>query len=292
MDKILLKMRTKIVKKIYQYPFIKYQADSFYQQAIEKNLQNLPTLPTNDIDLIETVKKEGVVISTLEKLGITSTTDMWKSAQNLMLKLSQKTYFQPNQIVNHASPQQIMEYPQIFLWGLEQRLLNIIENYLGLPVAYQGVYFRQDIANQLELGSRLWHIDIEDRKIFKIIIYLNDITADNGPFEYIPKPLTSKIAQSLKYTSGYIQDKIMQGVISSETYQSCTGIAGTVISADTSSIFHRGKPPLTSDRFAIFFDYTSRRYKQALHGTSTLSYKDLLLLSQNLSETQKKCIFW
>ena len=292
MDKILLKMRTKIVKKIYQYPFIKYQADSFYQQAIEKNLQNLPTLPTNDIDLIETVKKEGVVISTLEKLGITSTTDMWKSAQNLMLKLSQKTYFQPNQIVNHASPQQIMEYPQIFLWGLEQRLLNIIENYLGLPVAYQGVYFRQDIANQLELGSRLWHIDIEDRKIFKIIIYLNDITADNGPFEYIPKPLTSKIAQSLKYTSGYIQDKIMQGVISSETYQSCTGIAGTVIIADTSSIFHRGKPPLTSDRFAIFFDYTSRRYKQALHGTSTLSYKDLLLLSQNLSETQKKCIFW
>ena len=292
MDKILLKMRTKIVKKIYQYPFIKYQADSFYQQAIEKNLQNLPTLPTNDIDLIETVKKEGVVISTLEKLGITSTTDMWKSAQNLMLKVSQKTYFQPNQIVNHASPQQIMEYPQIFLWGLEQRLLNIIENYLGLPVAYQGVYFRQDIANQLELGSRLWHIDIEDRKIFKIIIYLNDITADNGPFEYIPKPLTSKIAQSLKYTSGYIQDKIMQGVISSETYQSCTGIAGTVIIADTSSIFHRGKPPLTSDRFAIFFDYTSRRYKQALHGTSTLSYKDLLLLSQNLSETQKKCIFW
>ena len=292
MDKILLKMRTKIVKKIYQYPFIKYQADSFYQQAIEKNLQNLPTLPTNAIDLIETVKKEGVDISTLEKLGITSTTDMWKSAQNLMLKVSQKTYFQPNQIVNHASPQQIMEYPQIFLWGLEQRLLNIIENYLGLPVAYQGVYFRQDIANQLELGSRLWHIDIEDRKIFKIIIYLNDITADNGPFEYIPKPLTSKIAQSLKYTSGYIQDKIMQGVISSETYQSCTGIAGTVIIADTSSIFHRGKPPLTSDRFAIFFDYTSRRYKQALHGTSTLSYKDLLLLSQNLSETQKKCIFW
>ena len=292
MDKILLKMRTKIVKKIYQYPFIKYQADSFYQQAIEKNLQNLPTLPTNDIDLIETVKKEGVVISTLEKLGITSTTDMWKSAQNLMLKVSQKTYFQPNQIVNHASPQQIMEYPQIFLWGLEQRLLNIIENYLGLPVAYQGVYFRQDIANQLELGSRLWHIDIEDRKIFKIIIYLNDITADNGPFEYIPKPLTSKIAQSLKYTSGYIQDKIMQGVISSETYQSCTGIAGTVIIADTSSIFHRGKPPLTSDRFAIFFDYTTRRHKQALHGTSTLPYKDLLLLSKNLSKTQKKCIFW
>ena len=292
MDKILLKMRTKIVKKIYQYPFIKYQADSFYQQAIEKNLQNLPTLPTNDIDLIETVKKEGVVITKLEKLGITSTPDMWNSAQVLIPQISQNILSHPNQIVTHASPQQIIEYPQIFLWGLEQQLLNIIENFLGVPVAYQGIYFRRDIANQLEIDSRLWHIDQEDRKIFKIIVYLNDVSENGGPFQYIPKPLTSKIADSLKYTSGYIPDKIMQGVISSEIYKSCTGIAGTVIIADTSSIFHRGKPPLTSDRFAIFFDYTSRRYKQALHGTSTLSYKDLLLLSQNLSETQKKCIFW
>lgn len=84
----------------------------------------------------------------------------------------------------------------------------------------------------------------------------------------------------------------MQSVTSSEIYKSCTGIAKTVIIADTSSIFHRGKPPITSDRFTIFFDYTTRRYKQALYGTSILAYNDLLLLSKNLSEKQKKCIFW
>jgi hypothetical protein len=217
---------------------------------------------------------------------------MWKSAQYLMQKISEDTFNHSDQIVVHASSEQIMKYPQIFLWGLEQRLLNIVENYICLPVAYQGVYFRRDIANQLEAGSRLWHIDQEDRKILKIIIYLNDVSEDYGPFQYIPKSLTSKISDSLKYTSGYIQDKIMQGVISSEVYKSCTGIAGTVIIAETSNIFHRGKPPINSDRFAIFFDYTSRRYKQTLYGTSTLGYKDLLLLSKNLSETQKKCIFW
>ncbi|MFO5469606.1 MAG: 2OG-Fe(II) oxygenase, partial [Dolichospermum sp.] len=264
----------------------------FYQQAIEKNLQNLPLLSAQDIDLIEIIKREGVFITTLDKLGITSTIDMWKSAQYLMQKISEDTFNHSDQIVVHASSEQIMKYPQIFLWGLEQRLLNIVENYICLPVAYQGVYFRRDIANQLEAGSRLWHIDQEDRKILKIIIYLNDVSEDYGPFQYIPKSLTSKISDSLKYTSGYIQDKIMQGVISSEVYKSCTGIAGTVIIAETSNIFHRGKPPINSDRFAIFFDYTSRRYKQTLYGTSTLGYKDLLLLSKNLSETQKKCIFW
>ncbi|MDP5017022.1 MAG: 2OG-Fe(II) oxygenase [Dolichospermum sp.] len=292
MDKVLLKIRKKILKKIYQYPFIKYQADCFYQKAIEKNIHNLPILAPEDIDLVNLVKKEGVVITTLDKLGIISTPNLLESAQILMPKISQNKLAHPTQIVVYASPQQIMEYPQIFLWGLEQRLLNIIENFIGLPVAYQGVYFRRDIANQLEVGSRLWHIDQEDRKILKVIIYLNNISEDHGPFQYIPKSLTPKIAQSLKYTSGYIQDKIMQNVISSEIYKSCAGITGTVILADTSSIFHRGKPPIISDRFTLFYDYTSRRHKQAFHGTSILSRKDLLLLSKNLSGTQKNCIFW
>jgi hypothetical protein len=291
-DRILLKIRKKILRKIDQHPLTKYQSDYFHQKAIEKNLQNLPPLAPEDMDLVNLLKKEGVVITTLEKLGITSTHDMFEYGKQLMVKIPQKSSSEQNQIVTHASPQQIMEYPQIFLWGLEQRLLNIIENFLGLPVAYQGVYFRRDIANQLEAGSRLWHIDQEDRKILKIIIYLNDVSEDDGPFQYIPKSLTSKIAQSLKYTSGYIPDKIMQKFISSEIYKSCTGISSTVVIADTANIFHRGKPPITSDRFTLFFDYTTRRHKQALHGTSTLPKKDLLVLSKHLSATQKNCIFW
>jgi hypothetical protein len=92
-----------------------------------------------------------------------------------------------NEFVVHATNEQMMEYPEIFLWGLEQRLLNIAENYLGLPVAYHGSYFRRDIANQVEKKSRLWHMDSEDRKLFKVIVYLNDINDERGPFQYLPK---------------------------------------------------------------------------------------------------------
>ncbi len=292
MDKILLKIRKKILRKLDQHLLTKYQADRFYHNAIEKNLQNLPTLSSEDMDLVNIVKTEGVFITKLDKLAITSTSDLLKSAEILIPKISQNILSHSSQIAIYASSQQIMEYPTIFLWGLEQRLLNIIENFLGLPVAYQGVYFRQDIANQLEAGSRLWHIDQEDRKILKIIIYLNDVGENDGPFQYISKSLTSQITQALKYTSGYIPDKVMQKIVPSAIYKSCTGITGTVIIADTSSILHRGKPPINSDRFTLFFDYTTRRHKQALHGTSTLLYKDLLLLSQHLSESQKNCIFW
>ena len=292
MDKVLLKIRKKILRKIDQHPLTKYHADCFYQKAVKKNLHNLPILSPEDIDLVQILEEEGVFITALDKLAIISTPDLLESAHLIMPKMSQNMLYESQENIIYASSQQIMEYPKIFLWGLEQRLLNIIEHFLGVPVAYQGLYFRQDIANQLEAGSRLWHIDQEDRKILKIIIYLNNISEDDGPFQYISKSLTSNIADSLKYTSGYILDKIMQRFVPAKIHKSCTGTAGTVIIADTASVFHRGKPPIRSDRFTLFFDYTTRRHKQALHGTSTLPYKDLLVLSKYLSKSQKNCIFW
>ncbi|HLO88431.1 MAG TPA: 2OG-Fe(II) oxygenase [Nostocaceae cyanobacterium] len=292
MDTILLKIRKKILRKIDQHPFTRDYATRIHQQALAEHNSNLPMLSEKHKDLVEKVKQEGVVITSLEELGITSGFEMWKSAQNLLTKIQSKRIDEQDEIVVHANPQQMMEYPNIFLWGVEANILRIVENYIGLPVAYQGCHLRRDIANQLEKGSRLWHIDQEDHKIFKIIVYLNDVNEDGGPFQYIPKPLTDKLVQILRYTSGYINDETMQKFISPSNYKSCTGTAGTVVLASTDSILHRGKPPISSDRFTVFFDYTSRRHKQALHGTYTLPYHDLLFLSKNLSQEQKNCIFW
>jgi hypothetical protein len=292
MDKILLKIRKKILRKIDQHPFTRDYATQIHKQALAEHISNLPELSENHLNLIEQVKQEGAVITSLKELGITSSFDMFKSAQKLIGKIKLKTVNDKHEIVIHANPRQIIEYPKVFLWGVEENLLKIVENYIGLPVAYQGSYIRRDIANQLEKGSRLWHIDQEDRKIFKIIVYLNDVDENGGPFQYIPKPLTDKLVPILRYTSGYISDETMQKFISPSNYKSCSGKAGTVVLVATDSILHRGKPPINSDRFTVFYDYTSRRHKQASYGTPTLPYEDLLFLAQNLSPEQKNCIFW
>ena len=74
---------------------------------------------------------------------------------------------------------------------VEKRLLNIIENYIGLTVAFQGVHLRKDLPNQNQFGTLLWHKNSEDRKMVKVIIYLTDVEEEHGPFEYIPVSLTS-----------------------------------------------------------------------------------------------------
>ncbi|MBD2355156.1 2OG-Fe(II) oxygenase [Tolypothrix sp. FACHB-123] len=288
---LLQKIQNRLIRNIYNLPFLQHQAELEYQEAVTKHLANLPIIPADDMSLIKTINNEGLVITSLAALGIASSGSMFQAAKSLMHQIPSSNTDNNNEFVVHASPEQIMAYPEIFLWGVEQRLINIVETYIGLPVAYHGVYLRRDIANQVEQKSRLWHIDKEDRKVLKIIVYLQDMYEDSGPFQYIPISLTSSLIQSLKYHHGYIQDTTMQKVISPTEYKSCLGAAGTVIIAATGSIFHRGKVPVATDRLALFFDYTSRMQTQSFYGNLSLANEDLLNLSASLSQQQRDCIF-
>jgi len=53
---------------------------------------------------------------------------------------------------------------------------------------------------------------MEDRRMLKIIIYLNDVNLHGGLFEYIPKHLTSLTSQRFNYSSGFVSLIIETGV--------------------------------------------------------------------------------
>jgi hypothetical protein len=292
MSYLIEKVSNHLLKQIYRIPLIEKKSEKAYQEALQKYINNIPLISLEDTDLITTIKREGIAITSLEKLGINSTAEMLKTADNLSSLLKNFSEYEKNEYTLHATISQMVQQPEVVLWGLEERILRIAESYFGLPVAYQGAYLRRDLVNKIENKSRLWHIDTEDRQVFKVIIYLHEMHEDNGPFQYIPKDITSKVAQKLNYKSGYIQEQRMQEIIPTTDYQSCLGSAGTVVFAATSSIFHRGKLPISSERFAIFFDYTSRFPKYPFHSQSLFSPDDLLLLCENLSEYQKQCLLW
>lgn len=292
MKAIIKKVSNRILENFYRIPLLSYTGNLAYQAAIEKHIDALPILSTTDLTLVENLKDKGIVVTSLAALSIPSTPQMFESAKSLMSEIPKNISSNKNEFIIHASSEQMMEHLEIFLWGLQQRLINIIEAYIGLPVAYHGSYFRRDIANQVQQKSRLWHLDKEDRKVLKIIVYLNEVNDDGGPFQYIPQSFSAKIARSLRYNYGYIKDKTMQQVISPLNWKSCTGPSGTVIIADTANIFHRGKIPIYSDRFTIFFDYTSRTPKHPFYCQSSLNQDNLLIIAPKLSENQRQCIFW
>jgi hypothetical protein len=123
----------------------------------------------------------------------------------------------------------------------------------------------------------------------RIILYLNDVNLNGGPFEYISKHSTSLLCQILQYSSGFVSDKIIKSLISTSDWKSCTGRYGTVIFSDTRNIFHRAKPPIAADRFSITFSYTSRR-PIIMFNKVRFSKNQLLRISSRLSKRQSKCL--
>ncbi len=276
------------LKRIFiQFPILRIVAEFIYKKEIEKHVNSLPNIPPKDLTLLDSLHQEGTCVTSLEALEIPSTPTLQASSEKLLTELIACSSNEKDVISLPLF--KLMKFPEVFLWGLEERLLNIIENYIGLPILYHGAHFRREIANGKTIGVRQWHTDVEDRRMVRIIVYLNNVNLNGGPFEYISKHLTSLLRQTLQYSSGFVSDELIKTIVPVSDWKPCTGHSGTVIFSDTRNVFHRAKPPVAADRFSITFSYTSRR-PITIFSKVTLSRDDLLKISNRLSKRQRKCI--
>lgn len=276
------------LKRIFiQLPILKIVSELIYTKKLKKYANCLPKILPRYLTILDSLRHEGVVITSLKALKIPSTSLLLASTEKLLPELT--AYSSKKNYVISLPLSKLMKFPEVFLWGLEEQLLNIIENYIGLPVLYHGVHFRREIANRKTIGVRQWHTDVEDFRIIKIIVYLNDVDLNGGPFEYISKHSSSLLLQTLQYSSGFVSDELIKTIVPISDWKPCTGNFGTVIFSDTRNIFHRAKPPVVADRFSITFSYTSRQ-PITIFSKVTLSRDELLKISSRLSRRQRKCI--
>jgi hypothetical protein len=238
-----------------------------YRIKLWQYAPKLPALAAGDRIIVDTLKREGAYVTSLADLGLPSTSEMLQAAYHQLNKMAATD----NSHLPQKLPQiyTVTDLPQFFKWGREDRLLKIVENYLGLPVAFHGVHLRKDFPNEHQFGTMLWHKDSEDRKMVKVIIYLNDVEEKHGPFEYIPTSLTSfphlnsyRIDYQLGQ-SGYlgITDEQVEKIIPKSAWKSCPGPAGTVVIADPRTALHHGNLR-TEARSALFFVYTANPPKK------------------------------
>ncbi len=227
-----------------------------------KHRKNLPVLESRDRLILDTLKKDGVCVTTLTDLGLSSSSELLKASYDQLSWMEKAN----NQHLEEKWPQihTVTGLPEFSTWGKEQKLLNIIENYIGLPITFHGVHLRKDFPSNNQFGTLLWHSDAEDRRIIKIFVYLNDVTEQTGPFEYIPRSLTPLFSWNYYqlyyklWQSGYlgINDEEVKRVIPKSAWKSCPGSAGTVIFVDTKNTLHHGTVR-TEERSSLFFCYTA-----------------------------------
>ncbi|MDJ0737806.1 MAG: phytanoyl-CoA dioxygenase family protein [Nostocaceae cyanobacterium] len=192
--------------------------------------------------------------------------------QPLQNKLREYHYDQKNTVT--LDPAYISNNPNhwiIYQAGLNENLLQLAHQYIGLPVGYHGAEIRLSRANPNQpddTGPRSPHFDAEEGQkypMLKAVLYLTDVTEDNGPFTIYhgseKKPLT--------------------------------GNKGTLILADTSKYLHHGMPLKNGERMAMFLTYTSHRPRYP-HRCIIWPHSNLAVrkMTANMNPMQQRAARW
>jgi hypothetical protein len=277
----------RLKRELLRLPGIRIVQGYAYLDALEAHSTLLPPLNASDLPILEGVRRNGVHALAVDSLGIAETPAMFTAVDELVGELRAMSTRDDNQ--PRLSPRRMMDFPQIYLWGTNERLLNLIENYIGLPLWYHGADIRREVADNKPSDVRQWHVDAEDRRMFRIIIYLNDVEPGGGPFQYIPRERTIFAVKRLRYGSGFVTDERMAQVVAPSDWVEVTGKRGMTAFADTCRVFHRAQPPRTSDRYSITFSWTSRTPLKT-YPTTPLSDAAYAFVSSRINERQRSAL--
>jgi hypothetical protein len=228
--------------------------------------RTLPALSPGQEEIISDLSSEGVHVTSVERLfpdvgskildslaraASYVATECQRAESPVMRRLAASTDLLADELLK--------SFPELYLLGLHPSIVDLAEHYFGLPVAYHGVALRQSLPNGNQVGPRLWHMDSEDFHVLRVVIYLCDVTPGGGPFEYVPRN------RGLSYRAfsgiGGITDERMRSVVPEPQWKRCFGPMGTVILADSATIFHHESLQVNRSRTVAMIGYSSRRPK-------------------------------
>lgn len=181
-------------------------------------------------------------------------------------------------------------FPGAWRLGLQPRLLDLAEAYLGLSCCYLGATVKRALpGKQSAAAARAWHLDIEDERVFRVLVYLSPVDADAGPFEFLPRLASQSVEMRAHYRGGQIGDDRMKQLASRATRRVAYGEIGDAVVFDGAQIFHRNRQPLSGERTSITFAYCSRK-PLAIDPRRRLTRAAHERLATTLSARQHECL--
>ncbi len=251
----------------------------------------LPVLEAEDMRIVADLKAQGGCATSLDRLDVPDSGSLLVEGDRLMERMrALPTHAGKKSYVTSAPPEVIIDFPEIIRWGLDERLLAIAENYMGMPVAYRGVLARLDFPDGQVEETRIWHLDQEDERIMKIIVYLGDVDEEGGPFEYIPASTSPPLHLAIGDKLRVADDAALEAAVPADKWQAVVGPRGTVAFADTCYVLHRGRLPTRGVRKTLFYAYNTQWPYRPTYCAPMFPVDRFLAASPGLTARQKAAI--
>ncbi|MET0698660.1 MAG: hypothetical protein ABWY93_03255 [Mycobacterium sp.] len=236
-------------------PPVRLLAEERRAHRLRQHAPQLPTLSADDQQIATTIRNDGVHLTTLDALALPGTAHLKVLLEQLVNELAAMP---STASTLRPSRDRMLLDPALWHFGLSDRMLDIAETYLGLPARYYGADVRREVADGAQHDVRQWHRDVEDYRVLKILVWLNDVDTDGGPFAYIPRPRSRELGEILYYVGGFVSDDRMREIEREHRWKLAAGPKWTVVMPDTAQVFHRATPPQVRDRYSVTFTWTSR----------------------------------
>jgi hypothetical protein len=170
------------------------------------------------------------------------------------------------------------------IWGAERGSPQIHEFFAAADLlSIAKTYLRADVTNCLTLGAKLvaapaskgsgggWHRDSLFEKQFKAILYLSDVTLENGPYQYVLGSNSKRnVVDSLDLPFNGTPTRFHDVDFDADAQrtgcrvETVTAAAGDLILTDTRGI-HRGMPIVSGTRYALTNYYAPNHRLEAFH---------------------------
>jgi hypothetical protein len=266
-------------------------------RAARERHRGTPALAAHEAEVVDGLERNGVFVTHIDALTPRNAerADIVHEGRHLARTLAARVAAMQGRrpIMITTQPGDLVAQPAIYRWGLDASLLRIAGAYLGLPVGYDGPLLFHTPADGAEAGTRMWHIDREDRRVIKLALYLHDVDETGGPFQIFGREITRAggyaypplDAAGLRCRFGASED--------SEHVTTCTGPAGTLVFAETARFYHRGKPATHRPRSALFFTYFATPPRHPFYcGRTGLMRRQIVALAEGLSDEQRAAALW
>jgi hypothetical protein len=152
--------------------------------------------------------------------------------------------------------------------GVDPHLLDIANAYLEMwsKLEYVDVWYTPPADADERRSSQRWHRDFNDRHLLKAFVYLVDVDAETGPFEYVPRSAPGGELEALwpwrPLGENYPPENELEQRIDGKAV-TFTAPKGTIIFCNTSG-FHRGGFAKSRARVLATFTWDSAASLKAL----------------------------
>ena len=190
---------------------------------------------------ISDLARDGFSPCSLGNLG-TSLLDSWQGLEELrsnqassrhVPRTTGKAFFE-----EVLTDDDLQTFPALLAVAIDEGVLTTIVDAMGMVPRLESVDILLSSPSDAQpAASQLWHHDVNDERIIKLFVYLEDCGPENGPFTYIPAPPSRRVSRATRH---YVDDATIAAHVPPSDWCTVEGPAGTAFFIDTGRCYHFG----------------------------------------------------